>query len=108
MLTATGRPRAIYRRAIEAGNVVVAEAVCRELGHVTLLESLDLVVLVARKDSRRRSRYATRWLQRLLDEQRLSIDQAAMAAASLAALGGDGHDAACATLYALAERRDVD
>jgi hypothetical protein len=91
----------VYRRAIEAGNLVVAEALIRELGRITLADALDLCVLAARKDRKRASRYAVRWLERLLAERGLSIDEAAMAAAALAALGGPSHDAACAALYEL-------
>jgi hypothetical protein len=100
-VTALGRPRSVYRRAIEAGNLVVAEAVIRELGRVTLADALDLCVLAARKDRKRASRYAVRWLQRLLEERPLTVEEAALAATALAALGGPGHDAACAALYDL-------
>ena len=61
------------------------------------------MVLVARKDPKRRSAYAVRWLRRLLEERPTTIDEAAMVAACLRALGGSGHDAACAALYGLFE-----
>jgi hypothetical protein len=65
-LTAQGHPRAIFKRAIERGNLVVSEMAARELGRITLDESLALVALVAAKDPPRHSRYAVRWLRRLL------------------------------------------
>jgi hypothetical protein len=34
-LTAQGHPRAIFKRAIEHGNVVAAEMTARELGRIT-------------------------------------------------------------------------
>jgi hypothetical protein len=37
-LTAQGHPRAIYKRAIERGNVVVAEMAAREVGNPSLEE----------------------------------------------------------------------
>jgi integrase len=40
----------MYGRAIEHGNLVVAETLVRELGHPTLLELLDLTALIAAKE----------------------------------------------------------
>jgi hypothetical protein len=66
-VTAQGHPRAIFSRAIERRNLVVAEATARELGRITLDESLALTALVAQNDPGRRSRYCVRWLRRLLE-----------------------------------------
>jgi hypothetical protein len=44
-LTAQGHPRAIFKRAIESGNVVVAEATVRELGRLSLVEQVGAPVL---------------------------------------------------------------
>jgi hypothetical protein len=104
-LTAQGHPRAIFKRSIENGNVVVAEMTARELGQITLEDALALTVLVVQKDPGRRSRYAVRWLLRLLQEdENLTIEDAGLAASALAALGGRGHADALATLSAMAER----
>jgi hypothetical protein len=46
-LTAQGHPRAIFRRAVERKNLLIAEATARELGALDLWEALDLVCLVA-------------------------------------------------------------
>jgi hypothetical protein len=98
-LTATGHPRSEFRRAIERGNLIVAETTAKEMGHVTLLEALQLTSLVALRDRDRGSRFAVRWLQRLVDERpAISIEEVALAASALAALGGRGHDSACAML----------
>jgi hypothetical protein len=43
-VTAQGHPRVIFKRAVERGNVVIAEATARELG-LTLEEALQLVLL---------------------------------------------------------------
>ena len=91
-MTAQGYPRRIFATAIERGNIVMAEATARELGRVSLEEALALTTLVAEKDPQRRSRFAVRWLRRLLDEdETLTIEEAAMAAACLSAqrLGTD-------------------
>jgi hypothetical protein len=45
-VTAQGHPRAIFKRAIERGNVVIAEATAREIG-LSLDEALQLVLLYA-------------------------------------------------------------
>ena len=104
-MTAQGDPRAIFKRAIEHGNETVAEVTARELGRITLDESLALTALVAQKDPGRRSRYTVRWLIRLLDEdQDLTIEEAALAASALSGLGGRGHQEAFLRLSALAER----
>jgi hypothetical protein len=68
-LTAQGHPRRIFATAIERGNIVMAEATARELGRITPEEALALTALVAEKDPERRSRFAVRWLRRLLEDQ---------------------------------------
>jgi hypothetical protein len=67
-VTAQGHPRSIFKRAIENGNLVVAEMTAREVGRLTLHESLAFTGLVVRKDPGRRSGYTVRWLLRLLEE----------------------------------------
>jgi hypothetical protein len=67
-----------------------------------LSESLALTALVAQKDTARHSRYAIRWLRRLLEKDpHLTIEEAALATSALAALGGRMHAQA---LSAMAER----
>lgn len=98
-MTATGHPRSEFRRAIERGNLIVAETTAKEMGHVTLLEALQLTALVALRDRERGSRFAVRWLQRLVDEHpAMAIEEVALAASALAALGGPAHAGACTLL----------
>jgi hypothetical protein len=104
-MTAQGHPRAIFNRAIERGNLLVAETTAREIGRVSLVESLALTALIAQKDPGRRSRAAARWLLRYLEaNDQAGIEEAAMVATALAALGGPTHDAALALLIGMAER----
>jgi hypothetical protein len=104
-MTGQGHPQAIFERAIERGNLPVAEVTVRELGVVSLRDALGLVALAAQKGSGRRSRYAVRWLRRLLEEdENLTVEEAVLAASALAALGGRGHAEAHATLVGMAER----
>jgi hypothetical protein len=62
-------------------------------------------MLVAERNPQRRSRFAVRWLQRLLEEDgSLTIEEARMAASCLSALGGPSHEEAYGMLAAMAER----
>ena len=104
-ITAQGHPRAIFSRAIERGNLLVAETTAREIGRVTLLESLALTALIARKDARRRSRVAARWLLRYQEaHDQAGIEEVSIVASALAALGGPLHEDALALLLSAAER----
>jgi hypothetical protein len=60
-LTAQAHPRAIFKRAIERGNLVVAEATAREIGRLTLEEALSLVLLYSEHDPIKFERAALRW-----------------------------------------------
>ena len=82
-----------------------AVAAARELPQLSLLDALDLTVLVARKDSARYSRTAARWLLRYLEEDpQACIEEAALAAACLVALPGVSYQEASQTLKDMAER----
>lgn len=48
-----GPPSTIFRRALERGNLVVAEATAKELPPLNLTDALDLTVLIARKEPSR-------------------------------------------------------
>lgn len=50
------------------GNLRIAETTVREIGRISLEEALWLTLLIALKDPGRRSRVATRWLVRFLEE----------------------------------------
>jgi hypothetical protein len=58
----------VFKRAIERGNLLIAEMTARELGRLTLADALDLLGLVVEKDPERRDRFAVRWLSRLIEE----------------------------------------
>ena len=85
-MTAQGHPRTIFGRAIKSRNLVVAETTARELGRLSLDEILALTALLLEEDDR------------------LSIEEVALAASALATLGGRGHAEALATLSAMAEK----
>jgi hypothetical protein len=61
--------------------VVAAVAAARELPQLSLLDALELTLLVARKAPRRHPRLAARWLLRYLEEDpQATIEEAALAA----------------------------
>jgi hypothetical protein len=85
-LTAQGHPRAIFRRAIERRNLLIAEGTARELGTLNLTEALDLVCLVAEQRPDRLDAFARRWLARLADEMPLRLPELDIAITALRAL----------------------
>ena len=99
-VTAQGNPRVVYRKALQRGNLLVAEATAREIGHIDLLEALELTALIARRDPRVRGRrVSARWLRRWLEETEVpTIDDAVMVAGCLAALGSESHETALSAL----------
>ncbi len=92
----------MFRRALEHGNLVLAEVTAREVGKIDLHEALELTALVALDDRTRGRRLAARWLERWLGETPAPmIDEAVVVAGCLAALGSELHDAALAALRAV-------
>ncbi len=101
-MTAQGDPRAIYQRAIERGNLLIAETTLRELGRPTLGELLELTILIAFKDPHRYARVSARWLLRYLEVYgEATIDDAAFAVACLEAVAGPNN------LHATTALRDM-
>jgi hypothetical protein len=95
----------IFQKAIRRRNAVAAVAAADELPQLSLVDALELTLLLARKDPRRHPRVAARWLQRYLEEDPgPTIEEAALAASSLVALSGVGYREAAQTLQAMAER----
>jgi hypothetical protein len=80
----------------------------RELLRISLIDALELRILIARKDPRRHPRVAARWLLRYLEEDpETTIDEAALAASCLAALPGFGRADAAQALRAVVPLRGV-
>jgi hypothetical protein len=79
-----GSPGAIFWRAIERDNLVVAETVAREFPTLPLDYALALVHLYGRKKHRRYERAALRYLERYLAETNPALEDVAGVAASLA------------------------
>jgi hypothetical protein len=58
----------VFRRALERGNLVVAELEARNVARLDLSEALELTALAALHDRAHGGRLAARWLQRWLEE----------------------------------------
>jgi hypothetical protein len=100
-LTAQGHPRAIFKRAIERGNVLVAEATAREIG-LSLEEALQLVLLYAAYEPAKLERAALRWFRRYLDEgEGVSLLKAQLALSALAELRAGEREQAAKVLSGL-------
>jgi hypothetical protein len=88
-----------------AGTLLAAVAAAKELPQLSLLDALELTILVARKDPRRHPRPAARWLLRYLAEHPdATIEEAGVVASCLAALPGASYGEDVKTLRAMAER----
>jgi hypothetical protein len=95
----------VFRRAIERGNLLIADTTAREMGGLSLEEALELTALIAFKDPRRHGRAGARWMRRYLDEnESAGLDDVVFVAGCLSALGGRHHEAAVVALRALSEK----
>jgi hypothetical protein len=107
-ITAQGHPRAVFRRAIERDNLLVAETTLRELGRPSAEELLLLTALICRRQPDRGRRVAARFLERYLESTPgARIDDASPVAALLVRLGGRRHDQALAALLDMTGRASV-
>ena len=100
--TSQGRPRTVFARALQSGNLVVAEGLARELGRSSLAEALELTILIAKKEPTRLPRVAVRWLERYVQECEPTIASAALAVSALSALAEEDRTEAAQVLRALA------
>lgn len=73
----------------------------RELGRISLAEALELTILIARKELRRLSRVAVRWLERYLQEYEPTLSDVALAVSALSALPHEPGREAVRVLWAL-------
>ena len=103
-MTAQGSPRSIFKRAIERGNVLIAETTAREFA-LSLEEALQLVLLYAAYEPAKLERAALRWFRRYLDEGKgVTLLRAQIALAALAELRAGEPEQATDLLAGLARR----
>ncbi len=92
----------MFRRALEHGNLMLAEVTVREIGVVYLSEALELTALIAKHERSRLDRLGARWLARWLEEAPTpTLEDATLVVALLGRLGGPRHDQALAALRSL-------
>jgi hypothetical protein len=97
------------RRALDRGNLVEALASASELEHVGLVEPLELVLLLCRKEPKRYPRAALRWHGRYCREVRdVDLEEGQAVLACLAALSSGRKSAAARALGELLDRRGLE
>lgn len=88
-VTSQGHPHAIFRRALERGNLAVAWAAAAELQVVSLADALALCLLVREREPAKFPRLALRWHARFCTEVKdVGLDEARLVLELLAALAG--------------------
>lgn len=101
-VTSQGSPHGRFQRAVSRRNVLLAESAARELGRLSLIDALSLVVLYAAAGSPKFEAAAVRWLGRLAVEGHdIGIGDLQLAAAALGGLKGRRRDRAERTLLGL-------
>jgi hypothetical protein len=98
-VTSQGSASGRFQRACDRGQVLQAEMAAREMGRLSLMHALSLVVLYARTDSPKFEPAAVRWLARLaLEGREVRLNDLQLAAAALACLRGRRRERAEKTL----------
>jgi hypothetical protein len=83
-MRATASPHARLRRALERGDLNLAELAAKECSHIDLEDSLEICLLMRRQRDERFERAAVKWLGRLLAERpAIGIDLARQAVSGL-------------------------
>jgi hypothetical protein len=101
-VTSQGSASGRFQRACDRGQVFQAEMAAREMGWVSLIHALSLVVLYARVESPKFEPAAVRSLARFALEGRdVGLHEIQLAAAALECLRGPRHERAAKTLSSL-------
>ena len=101
-MTSQGSAHGRFQRALVRGQFDEAEMAAREMGRLSLMDALSLVVGYARVGSPTFEAAAVRWLARLALEGRdVQLAETQLATAALACLRGRKHDRAERTLLRL-------
>jgi hypothetical protein len=91
-----------FQRALERGNVMLAEVAARQLGHLSLESALRLLVLYIEKEPAKYERAALRWLGRYVTQGRhVSLLKAHLALAALSKLRAGDRESATKLLAEL-------
>jgi len=85
-MTSQGSAHGRFQRAIHRRNVENADMAAREMGGLSLADTLSLCELLANADPARYERAALRWLERFIDERLPPLTEVALAASALVEL----------------------
>jgi hypothetical protein len=108
-VSSKGSPHGRFRRAIDYGNLLSAEASARELGQLSLADALDLLLLIAAKEPARFQRAAVRWHGRFeLEVRGLEIADAQLLLGALAGLREPVPRVSLETIALVADRFRID
>jgi hypothetical protein len=108
-VSSKGSPHGRFRRAIDHGNLLSAEASARELGQLSLADALDLLLLIAAKEPARFQRAAVRWHGRFeLEVRGLEIADAQLLLGALAGLREPVPRVSLETIALVAARFGID
>jgi hypothetical protein len=69
VVSSQGHPHAVFRRALQRGDLPAVRAAAAELPAVALGDALEIVCLILAQEPERFERAAVRWLARLLAER---------------------------------------
>jgi hypothetical protein len=98
-MRAAASPHARLRRALDRGDLNLAELAAKECSHIGLEDSLEICLLMRRQRDERFERAAVRWLGRLLAERpAVGIDLARQAVSGLADWAGSSPDVGASQL----------
>jgi hypothetical protein len=97
-MTSQGTAHGRFQRALERRNVREAEMAAKEIGQLSMIDALSLVVCYARTECPKFDQAAVRWLERLAAERDASLRDIRLAAAALEGLQTKHHDLAERTL----------
>jgi hypothetical protein len=86
-MTSQGTAHGRFTRAIKSGHVLHAEMAARELGSLSLSDSLALVLLRQREGSDKFERAGRRWLRRMQVHRSLRHREVELLRGALGALG---------------------
>jgi hypothetical protein len=97
--------RAIFKRALEGGSLLLADLVAKQVGPLDLREALEFTALIAKHDRARAHDAKVRWLRAYLNEtEGVTVSDCQLVISRLAALGSPSHDSALTLLRKAAKQ----
>jgi len=107
-MTSEGRPYARFRRALDGPSIEVIRSTAAELERIELADGLAICLAFLELEPQTFPRAAARWVARLALERTLTLAEAQLALAALAALDGPGARAGAEALIELCARHRLE